>query len=218
MRVSLNMEVYEVDFQAAADLFLSTLKIQDDLPPIAEQPTQVPTAFPTPHIIALPNHYEEELLAFDYPQGLSQLPPGEGSSSCFPNFPYGGEWLIGLGDSRFQINGIYYHCILVNNRPWPSGSNMEAVLLGIYEQIQARDPLEPSSLLSTGPIRVAGQIGFQWVFRMTAGEPSYELRDIWWEPDNRIYIISIRTEFTSPNDFWAFNSEAQALLDSLIIK
>ena len=43
LRISLNMEVYEADFQAAADLFLSSLKIQDDLPRFSEQPTAVPT-------------------------------------------------------------------------------------------------------------------------------------------------------------------------------
>jgi hypothetical protein len=60
--------------------------------------------------------------------------------------------------------------------------------------------------------------GLQWAYRVTAGEPTYELRDILLELDDQIYINSIWTEYTNPDDFWAFQSGAQALLESLAIK
>jgi hypothetical protein len=53
---------------------------------------------------------------------------------------------------------------------------------------------------------------------VAAGEPTYELRDVWLERNDQLYIISIWTEFINPDDFWAFQSGAQALLDSLVIK
>ena len=100
----------------------------------------------------------------------------------------------------------------------PSGSNLEAVLRNVYEQAAAKHPQNPSGVLSSGPVTVAGQTGLQWAYRVTAGEPTYDLRDIWLESDGQIHIISIWTEYTNPDDFWAFQSGAQALLDSLIVR
>ncbi len=218
LRISLNMEAYEADFQAAADLFLSSLKIRDNPPPLTEQPTLVPTPSPTPFPVALLTHYEDSLLSFDYPRGLSLLPAGESRSDCFPDIPFGGERLVGLGEPRFLSNGIYYRCVQITRLPMPSGSNLEAVLQNVYEQAGAKHPQDPSGVLSTGQVTVAGQTGLQWAYRVTAGEPTHELRDIWLELDDQIYIISIWTEYTNPDDFWAFQSGAQALLDSLIVK
>jgi hypothetical protein len=218
LRISLNNEAYEADFQAVADLFLSSLVIKDTLPPFTEQPTPAPTSSPTPFPAALLIHYEASLLSFDYPRGLSLLPAGESPSDCFPNIPFGGQRLVGLGDPRFLSSGIYYRCIQITRLLMPSGSNLEAVMLAVYDQAKVKYPQDPSSLATTGAVTVSGQTGFQWAYRITAGEPTYELRDGWLEKDGQVYIISIWTEYTNPDDFWVFQSGAQAFLDSLIVK
>jgi len=217
LRLSLWEEVYEQGFQPLADLFLNSLEIKDDLPPFTEEPTPEPTASPTPYPAVLLAHYEDNLLAFDYPLGMIIL-SGDTPFACFPEIPFRGERLVGLGEPRFLVNGIYYRSIQITRRPMPPGSNLEAVLLDVYEQAQARFPQEPATLASTGPVTVAGQTGFQWAYRVTAGEPTYELRDVWLELNGQLYIISIWSEYTNPDDFWAFQSGAQALLDSLMIK
>ncbi len=218
LRISLNMEVYEADFQAAADLFLGSLDIKEDLPPFTGQPTPAPTASPTPYPAALLAHYEDNLLSFDYPQEMMVLPSGETPSDCFPEITFGGERLVGLGEPRFLVNGSYYRSIQVTRLPMPAGSNLEAVVLGVYEQAQVKYSQETSSLASTGPVPVAGQTGFQWAYRVTAGEPTYELRDVWLELNDQLYIISIWTEYTNPDDFAAFQAGADSLLQSLRIK
>ena len=218
LRLSLWEETYQDDFRAFADLFLSSLEITDDLPPFTEQPTPAPTASPTPYPAVLLTHYEDNLLSFEYPRGMIVLLSGDTSPACFPEIPFGGERLVGLGEPRFLVNGTYYRSIQITRRPIPPGSNLEAVMLDVYEQAQARFPQEPTTLASTGPVTVAGQTGFQWAYRVTAGEPTYELRDVWLELNDQLYIISIWGEYTNPDDFWAFQSGAQALLDSLIIK
>ena len=218
LRLSLWEETYQDDFRAVADLFLGSLQIKEDLPPFSEKLTPAPPASPTSYPTALLAHYEDNLLSFEYPQGMIVLLSGDVPSTCFPDIPFEGDRLVGLGEARFQVNDIYYRSIQITRRVMPAGSNLEAVMLDVYEQAKAKFPQEPSTLASTGPVTVAGQTGFQWTYRMTAGEPTYELRDVWLERDGRLYIISIWSEYTNPTDFWAFQSAAQALLDSLIIK
>jgi hypothetical protein len=218
LRISLWQEAYQDDFQELADMFISSLEIKDDLPPFTEQPTAAPTASSTPYPTALLTQFEDKSLVFDYPQGMILLPTGESPSNCFPEIPFGGERLVGLGEPRFLVNGTFYRSIQVTRFPMPAGSNMEEVMLSIYKQARVRYSQEPSTLASTGPVSVAGQTGFQWAYRVAAGEPTYELRDVWLERNDQLYIISIWTEFINPDDFWAFQSGAQALLDSLVIK
>ena len=218
LRLSLWKEDYQDDFQALADLFLGSLEFKDDLPPFTEQPTPMPTASPTPFPAALLALYEDNLLSFDYPRGMIILPSGNTPSACFPDIPFGGERLVGLGDPRFLVNDIFYRSIQITRREMAAGSNLEALMLDVYQQAQAKVPQEPSSLASTGSVAVAGGTGFQWAYRVTAGEPTYELRDVWLERDGQLNIISIWTEYTNPDDFLEFQSGAQALLDSLVIK
>jgi hypothetical protein len=216
LRLSLWKEDYQDDFQSVADLFLNSLEIKDDLPPFFEQPTPTPTASPTPYPDALLAHFEDNLISFDYPREMILLSSGDPLSVCFPEISFGGQRMVVLGETRFLVNDMYYRSIQITRRSLPSGSNLEAVMWDVYDQ--ANFPQEPSSLALTGPVTVAGQTGFQWAYRVTAGEPTYELRDVWLERGNQLYIISIWTEYTNPDDFLEFQSGAQALLDSLVIK
>jgi hypothetical protein len=218
LRLSLWEETYQDDFRAVADLFLGSLEIKDDLPPLPEEPTPATTASPTAYPANLLNPYDYNQLSFHYPKEMIVLRSGYTPLTCFPDIPFGGERLVGLGEPRFLVKDIFYRSIQVTLRPMPAGSNLEAVMLDVYEQAKAKYPQEPSSLASTGPVTVAGQTGFQWAYRVTAGEPTYELRDVWLEKDGQLYIISIWTEYTNPDDYLEFQSGAQALLDSLAIK
>lgn len=215
LRISLNMEVYEPDFQEVADLFLTTLDIKDNLPAFTPQPTRVPTATPTPIPTIQPRHFENELLAFDYPPTLTVFPAGS-PVACFPDIPFGGELLVGLGDARFLTNDIYYRSIQIIRLQMSVGSNLESIMLGIYDQ--ASIPLEPTVFSWKIQVTVAGQTGIQRAYRVTAGEQTYELRDIWLQVNDQIYIISIWSEYTNATAFFDFQSGAEALLDSLTIK
>jgi hypothetical protein len=218
LRFSLWKEDYQDDFQPVADLFLNSLEIKEDLPPFTGQVAPTPTASPTPYPAALLDLFEDNLISFEYPRGMILLSSGNPIPACFPEISFGGQRLVGLGEARFLVNDKFYRSIQITRRSIPSGSNLEAVMLDVYDQAQANHPQEPSTLASTGPVTVAGQAGIQWAYRVTAGEPTYELRDIWLERDDQLYIISIWSEYTNPDDFWAFQSGAQALLDSLVIK
>jgi hypothetical protein len=218
LRLSLWEETYQDDFQAVAELFLGSLEIKDDLPPLPVEPTPEKTASATPYPATLLNPYDHDVLSFRYPKGMIVLKPGYTPLVCFPDITLGGERLMGLGEPRFLVNDIFYRSIQITRRGMPAGSNLEAVMLDVYEQAKAKFPQEPSTLMSTGVVSVTGQTGFQWAYRVTAGEPAYELRDVWLERDGQIYIISIWTEYTNPDDFLEFQSGAQALLDSLVIK
>jgi hypothetical protein len=218
LRLSLWEETYQYDFRAVADLVLNSLDIKTDLPPLPIELTPETTASPTPYPSILLNPYNHDMLSFHYPNGMIVLRPGYTPLSCFPDIPFGGERLVGLGDPRFLVNDIFYRSIQITRREMPAGSNLEALMLDVYQQAQAKVPQEPSSLASSGPVAVAGQTGFQWAYRVTAGEPTYELRDVWLERDGQLYIVSIWTEYTNPDDFLEFQSGAQALLDSLAIK
>jgi hypothetical protein len=218
LRFSLWVEDYEVDFLSLPGIFLSSLEIKNDLQPFSEKPTPEPTASSTPYPAAQLVQYEDDQLSFNYPRGMVVFRSGDTPSVCFPDIPFRGERLIGLGEPRLLTNGIYYRSIQITRKPMPPGSNLESVVLDVYNQAKAKHPQEPASLASTGPVSAAGQTGFQWAYRVTAGEPTYELRDIWLERSGQLYIISIWTEYTNPDDFWSFQSGAQAMLDSLIIK
>jgi hypothetical protein len=215
LRISLIEEVVEGDFQEVTDLFLTSLDIKDNLPAFTPQPTLVPTATPTPTPTIQLLHFENELLAFDYPQTLVVFPAGV-PVTCFPDIPFAGERLVGLGEARFLTDGIYYRSIQVTRLPVPPASNLEAVMQGIYDQ--SRLPLEPPAFSWKTQVPVAGQTGIQRAYRVTAGEPAYELRDIWLQMNDQVYIISVWSEYTNATDFFDFQIGAELLLDSLVIK
>jgi hypothetical protein len=218
LRLSLWEESYQEDFQTLAELFLGSLQIKETLPPLPPEPTPEAIVSPTPYPAARLNPYDFNQVAFHYPNFMIVLKPGLTPLTCFPEINFGGERLVGLGDGRFLVKDVFYRSIQITRREMPAGSNLEAVMLAVYDQAKVKYPQEPSSLAATGAVSVAGQTGMQWAYRVTAGEPTYELRDVWLERDGQIYIVSIWTEYTNPDDYWGFQSGAQALLDSLVIK
>ena len=83
---------------------------------------------------------------------------------------------------------------------------------------QVKFPHEKGVMDATGPVTVAGLSTFQWTYRISSGESAYELRDVWVPKDGELFIISIWTEYTNPDDFAVFQAGADLLLKSLHLK
>ena len=79
-------------------------------------------------------------------------------------------------------------------------------------------PQENGVLNANGVITVNGFSAVQRTYRVYSGEPAYELRDIWLQKENELFIIAIWTEYTNPDDFAAFQAGADLFLKTLQIK
>ena len=96
--------------------------------------------------------------------------------------------------------------------------SVEVIFFETYRKAEAKFPQETGILNADGLVDVNGWTGRQKTYRVYSGEPAYELRDIWIQKDDEIFILSIWTEYTNPDDFAAFQASADALLKSLQIK
>jgi hypothetical protein len=67
----------------------------------------------------------------------------------------------------------------------------------------------------SGSISIDARDAIQKSYRIYSGEPAYDLRDIWIPVEDAIFIISIATEWTNPDEFAAFETLADKLLRSL---
>jgi len=218
LRLSLWKQPNQEDFQAIADLFLSSLDIKDDLSLNSEEPTPSFTASPTPYPPALLKHFENDLVSFDYPQELVNFQPGDPLSVCFPDFQLGGELVVGMGDPKFLRRDQYYRSIRIYRLSMPAGSNFESIFIESYLPIEEKYIPDPGVLKLPDRIDIAGWTAIQKTYRITSGEPTYELRDIWIPKGDQVFILSIWTEYTNPEDFSLFQSGADAFLNSLVLK
>jgi len=208
-------------FQSLADDILNSLVIKENLPPVVETPetpTPEPTLTPTPFPASMLRHFENDVMAFDYLEGLNVYDAGDTTFQCYPDFQLGGEMVVGLGDPKFTGFGNYYRSIRIFRQPMPSGSNLETVMLDAYRQVEDKFPRDQGEMDATGPVTVAGLSAFQWTYQVHSGEAAYELRDVWIPKDGKLFIISIWTEYTNPDDFTVFQASADLLLKSLHIK
>jgi hypothetical protein len=208
-------------FQSLADDILNSLVIKENLPPVVETPetpTPEPTLTPTPFPASMLRHYENDVMAFDYLKGMNFYDAGDSTFQCYPDFQLGGEMVVGLGDPKFTGFGNYYRSIRIFRQPMPSGSNLETVMLDAYRQVEDKFPRDQGEMDATGPVTVAGLSAFQWTYQVHSGEAAYELRDVWIPKDGELFIITIWTEYTNPDDFTVFQASADLLLKSLHIK
>ena len=217
VRLSVWEEVYSI-VQPPAEMITGSLVIKDNLPPIVETPLPEPTPSPTPIPPSMLLHFENDMVAFDYLKGMTLYSNNDPAFVCYPAIDLEGEMVAGLGDARFFDFNTYFRSIRITRRPIPPGSNLEAILLDTYQQAEAKFPQEPGILNANRPVTVAGLAGIQKTYRVYSGEPAYELRDIWLQNGNEIFIISIWTEYTNPDDFATFQSDAEVILKSLQIK
>jgi hypothetical protein len=178
-----------------------------------------PTPSPLPYATKEPKllHFENEIVAFDYPAGMKIYSAMDSTFQCYPDFEFGGEMVVGLGDPNFTDFGNDYRSIRIFHQQIPAGSNLEAIMLDAYRVAEEHFQQENGILNANGPITVYGLSAVQRTYRVYSGEPAYEMRDIWIQRDNEIYIIAIWTEYTNPDDFAAFQAGAELFVNSLRI-
>jgi hypothetical protein len=177
--------------------------------------TTVPTTHPPQ---AGFQHFENEFLAFDYPKELKTFVGGGAEFLCYPDYQLGGELLVGLGDTKFVHFDKYYRSIRIFRLPMPSDVDLKAIMQAAYDQEKIKFPLDEGVLDATGPVTVAGYPAYQKTYRVYSGEPAYDLRDIWIEKDGDIILVSIWSQYTNPEEFAAFQAEADLFINSLKFK
>jgi hypothetical protein len=182
--------------------------------------TVVPTSAPSepPHTPPRVLHFENEGLAFDYPEGMAVYVNNDPAFMCYPHIDLEGVVAVGLGDARFYHFDTYFRSIRIIRRPAPSQTDLEAIAQATYEHSQDKFPHEAGLLEADGPITINGLTGLQKTYRVYSGEPAYELRDIWLHKDDEIIILSIWSEYTNPDDFARFQANADMIVNSLVIK
>jgi hypothetical protein len=205
-------------FTSLADKILDSLVIKENLPPVLETPTPEPTPSPTPFPASMIAHFENDVVAFDYLKTMKVHPANDPAFKCYPDFQLGGELVVGLGDPNFTGFDDYFRSIRILRQQIPAGSNLEAIMQNAYRMAEDHYPQVNGVLNANGPITIGGLSGVQRTYRVYSGEPAYELRDIWLQKENELFIIAIWTEYTNPEDFAAFQAGADALLKSLHIK
>ena len=205
-------------FQSMADKIINSLVIKVNLPPILETPTPEPTPSPTPFPASMIAHFENDVVAFDYLKEMKLYSNNDPAFVFYPDIDFGGETVVGLGDSRFFDFGTYFRSIRITRLVIPPRSNLEVIFFETYRKAEEKFPQETGILNADGLVDVNGWTGRQKTYRVYSGEPAYELRDIWIQKDDEIFILSIWTEYTNPEDFAAFQVGADLLLKSLRIK
>ena len=205
-------------FQSLADKIVNSLVIKDNLPPVLETPTLEPTPSPTPFPASMIAHFENDVVAFDYLKKMKVHTAGDPAFVYYPDIQLGGELVVGLGDPKFINFDTYFRSIRIFRLPMPPGSNLEAIFLEAYRQAEKKFPLQKGVLNSNGPVTIDGLAAIQKTYRVYSGEPAYELRDIWVQKSDVVFVVSIWTEYTNPDDFTVFQSGADMLLKSLKLK
>jgi hypothetical protein len=163
-------------------------------------------------------HFENDVVAFDYLKGMKLYTTGDPAFVCYPDIQLGGELVVGLGDPKFINFDTYFRSIRITRLPMPPGSNLEAMFLEAYRPVETKYFPQNGILNANGPVTVAGLAALQKTYRVYSGEPTYELRDIWIQKGDVLFVVSIWTEYTNPDDFTVFQSGADMLLKSLKLK
>jgi hypothetical protein len=212
-----NPEVFAA-FQSLADNILASLVIKENMPPLVETPTSEPTLTPTPFPTSMLLHFENDVVAFDYLEGLNVYEAGNATLQCYPDFQLGGELVVGLGDPMFTMDGRYSRSIRIFRQTMPPGSNLESVMYEAYLLPEVKFPHEEGVVNATGVVTMTGLSAYQWTYQVHSGETAYELRDVWIPKDSELFIITIWTEYTNPEDFAVFQAGGELLLKSLHLK
>jgi hypothetical protein len=212
-----NQEDFAV-FQSVADKVIGSLVVKDNLPALVETDTPEPTPSPTSFPSSMIAHFENEAVAFDYMKTLKVHAAGDPPFRAYPDFKLGGELVIGLGDPRFAGGAYISRSIRILRQQIPPGSNVEALMLGAYRSAEDHFPQVEGVLNANGPVTVDGLAGVQKTYRVYSGEPAYELRDIWIQRGDELFVIAIWTRYTNPDDCAAFEAGADLFLKSLHVK
>jgi len=157
-------------------------------------PKLTPSPLPTATTQSKLLHFENERVAFDYPEGMRIFTAGDPAFVYYPDIQFGGEVIVGLGDARFIAFDTYFRSIRITRLPMPPGSNLEAMFLEAYRPVETKYYPQNGVLDANGPVTVAGLAALQKTYRVYSGEPAYELRDIWIQKGDVLSVVSIWTE------------------------
>lgn len=167
---------------------------------------------PTPQIL----HFENDIVAFDYLEGMKVYEGRDTNFQCNPDFQLGGELVVGLGIYKYSGLDIYNRSIRIFRQPMPFDSNLETIMQEAYQK--AKVPRDEGLVKATGPVTVDGLSAYQWTYRVYVGEPAFEMRDVWIPKDGELFIIAIWTQWGNPDSFAAFQADADMFLKSLRLK
>jgi hypothetical protein len=174
--------------------------------------TPIPTETASPEIL----HFNNELVAFDYPAGTRIFTAGEPGFAPYPmDDLMGGELVVGLASPDWIADyGTLYSSIGVFRHRLPSGSNLVQVMQAAYTDAYIGRPNPEDVPEQSGPITIDGLTALRKTYRIASGPLWYTLQDIWIEKDGSILRLSLWEE-TYQNDFRAV---ADLFLNSLDIK
>lgn len=176
--------------------------------------TPAPTSGADPSLL----HYEDQWLALDYPRGWNIHLPDDASFKWHPPVALEGDLVVGIGDSQYRFNKTYIRFFRILRRLQCACDNVQTVMDESYQSLNLRYPLAESVYKSPEAIVVSGISSPQKSYRIFWGEPAYDLRDIWVRSGENLYIISISTRWSNPEDLAAFEAVADAIVRSIVIK
>ena len=173
------------------------------------------TFFPTSTPALL--HFDNEVVAFDYMEGMDLFEGGDAALQSIPDFQLGGELVVGLGSLTLGYDR-YFRSIRIFRQPMLSDSNLETIMQEAYLRADPYDLWGPGVMDTASPVTVAGLPAIQTTYRVYIGEPAYELRDVWIPKGDELFIVAIWTQYTNSEAFSAFQADADLLLNSLQLK
>ena len=97
-----------------------------------------PTAAPTSSVDPKLLHFEDQWVAFDYPEGLDVY---EGLDPAFKwclqdAVHVGGEQVVGLGDAHDRANSVYLRSIRITHRGLSAGEDVQQSMQELYQFIR----------------------------------------------------------------------------------
>jgi hypothetical protein len=183
-------------------------------------PPSVPTVAPTSSLNPALRHFEDQWVAFDYPEGLDVF------ESLDPTFKWclqdevhvGGEQVVGLGDARARANGVYLRSIQITHQGLSAGQDVQHGMQELYQSFDAQYNTAGPLLALPQAIVVDGAPAFQKSYRVFWGEPAYDFRDVWIPHGDALYVVSVLARWSNLEALARFNADADVVLRSLVIK
>jgi hypothetical protein len=146
----------------AAALACGTVPVTLTVPPGPAKPTAAPTLYFSLHQL----HFENEVVAFEYPEGLQVHQAGDANWRVHPDVDLGGELLVGLGDPRQSHSERYYRSISIARRLAPvQHTDLARLMTEVYAQLVIEPADAPIGGVpgADGPITVNGHSAIQKV-------------------------------------------------------
>ena len=180
----------------------------------------VPTAAPTSRFNAALRHFEDQWVAFDYPQGLVVYEgPDPAFKWCLQDEVHvGGEQVVGLGDAQARADDVYLRSIRITHQGVTAGEDVPRMMQELYRSFDATYDMANPVLPLPQSIIVDGGAAHQQSYRIYWGEPAFDFRDVWIPHGDALYIVSILIRWSNPEAMARFNASADVVLRSLVIK